>query len=198
MSYDVCLFISDLVCLYFPGGSDGKSICLQCRRPGLDPWVWKIPWRRKWQPTPVFLPGKSHGWRSLVDHSPWGRKNVWGFPGGSDSKETACNAGDPGSIPGSGRFPWRRECYPPQYSCWENSTDRGPWRATVHGVTKNRHDWERNTLTFTFKEICIYYSSFWYFENMFPACINYFIKTCSKTFNDYQLWITWHILKANI
>ena len=96
--------------------------------------------RRQWHPTPVLLPGKSHGWRSLVDHSPWGRKNVWGFPGGSDSKETACNAGDPGSIPGSGRFPWRRECYPPQYSCWENSTDRGPWRATVHGVTKNRHD----------------------------------------------------------
>ena len=55
-------------------GSDGKSICLQCRRPGFDPWVGKIPRRRKWQPTPVFLPGKSHGWQSLVGYCPWGRK----------------------------------------------------------------------------------------------------------------------------
>ena len=41
---------------------------------GFDPWVRKIPWRRKWQPTPVFLPGKSHGWRSLVGYSLWGGK----------------------------------------------------------------------------------------------------------------------------
>ena len=42
--------------------------------PGFDPWVRKILWRRKWQPTPVLLPGKSHGWKSLVGYSPWGRK----------------------------------------------------------------------------------------------------------------------------
>ena len=42
--------------------------------PGLDPWVGKIPWRRKWQPTPVFLPGESHGRRSQVGYSPWGCK----------------------------------------------------------------------------------------------------------------------------
>ena len=59
---------------YFPGGSDGKSICLQCGRPGFHPWVRKIPWRRKQQPTPVLLPGKSHGQRSLVDYSPWGHR----------------------------------------------------------------------------------------------------------------------------
>ena len=47
---------------------------LQCRRPGFDPWVGKIPWRRKWQPTPVFLPGNSHGPRSLVGYRPRGRK----------------------------------------------------------------------------------------------------------------------------
>ena len=41
---------------------------------GFDPWVGKIPWRRKWQPTPVFLPGKPHGQRSLVGYSPWGHK----------------------------------------------------------------------------------------------------------------------------
>ena len=44
------------------------------RRPGFDPWVGKIPWRRKWQPTPVLLPGESHGRRSLVGYSPWGCK----------------------------------------------------------------------------------------------------------------------------
>ena len=49
-------------------------ICLQCRRPGFDPWVRKIPWRRKWQNTPAFLPGKSHGQRNLEDYSPWGCK----------------------------------------------------------------------------------------------------------------------------
>ena len=57
-----------------PGGSDGKSVCVQCRRAGFDPWFGKIPWRRKWQPIPVLLPGKSHGQRSLVGYSPWGRK----------------------------------------------------------------------------------------------------------------------------
>ena len=47
-------------------------------RPGFDPWVGKIPWRRKWQPTPVFLPGKSHGWRILIGYSPWGLKeSTW-------------------------------------------------------------------------------------------------------------------------
>ena len=45
-----------------------------CGRPGFDPWVRKIPWRRKWQSTPVLLPGESHGGRSLVGYSPWGRK----------------------------------------------------------------------------------------------------------------------------
>ena len=50
------------------------KICLQCRSPGFDPWVRKIPWRRAGQPTPVFLPGESHGQRSLVGYSPWGFK----------------------------------------------------------------------------------------------------------------------------
>ena len=56
------------------GGSDGKSAFLQCRRPGFDPWVGKITWRRKWQPTPVFLPGKFLGQRNMVGYSPWGCK----------------------------------------------------------------------------------------------------------------------------
>ena len=52
----------------------GKETACQCRRPGFCPWVGKIPWRREWRPTPVFLPGKSHGQRSLVGYSPWGHK----------------------------------------------------------------------------------------------------------------------------
>ena len=62
--------------LGFPGGSDGKSICLQCRRSGFNPWVGKTPWRRKWQPTSVLLPGKFHGQRSLVGYSPRGCKEL--------------------------------------------------------------------------------------------------------------------------
>ena len=61
----------------FPSGASGKESacqCGRCQRPGLDPWVGKIPWRRKWQPTPVLLPGESHGQRSLAGYSPWGRK----------------------------------------------------------------------------------------------------------------------------
>ena len=57
----------------------GKRICLQCRRcrrSGFDPWVRKIPWRRKWQHTSVFLPAKSHGQRSLVGYSPWGHQEL--------------------------------------------------------------------------------------------------------------------------
>ena len=45
-------------------------------RPEFNPWVGKIPWRRKWQPIPVFLPRESHGWRSLVGYSPRGRKEL--------------------------------------------------------------------------------------------------------------------------
>ena len=48
--------------------------CLQYKRPGFHPWVGKIPWRRAWQPSPVFLPGEYHGQRSLAGYSPWGCK----------------------------------------------------------------------------------------------------------------------------
>ena len=61
-----------------------------------------------------------------------------GFPGGSDGKESACNTGDPGSIPGSGRSLGEENDYPLQYSCLENFMDRRAWWARVHGVTKSR------------------------------------------------------------
>ena len=66
------------------------------------------------------------------------------FPSGSAGKESTCNAGDPGSIPESGRFPGEGNGYPLQYSCLENPMDRGAWQATVHGATES---WTRNTET---------------------------------------------------
>ena len=59
------------------------------------------------------------------------------FPGGSDGKESACNAGHLGSNPESGRSPGEGNGNPLQYSCLENPMDRGAWRATVHGVAKS-------------------------------------------------------------
>ena len=61
-----------------------------------------------------------------------------GFPGGSDSKESACNVGDPGSVPGSGRSSGEENDNLLQYSCLENFVDRRAWRATVYGVAKSR------------------------------------------------------------
>ena len=61
----------------FTCGPSGKEPACQCRRHQrhqFDPWIAKILWRRKWQPTPVFLSGESHGQRSLVGPSPWDRK----------------------------------------------------------------------------------------------------------------------------
>ena len=60
-----------------------------------------------------------------------------GFPGGSEGKASACNAGDPGSIPGSGRSPGEGNGNPLQYPCLENSIDGGAWWATVHEVAKD-------------------------------------------------------------
>ena len=54
----------------------GKEFTCQCRKLQFDASVGEIPWRRKWQPTPVFLPGKFYGQRSLVGYSPWGRKEL--------------------------------------------------------------------------------------------------------------------------
>ena len=61
-----------------------------------------------------------------------------GFPGGSEDKAFAYNAGDPGSIPGLGRSPGEGNGNPLQYSCLKNPMDRGAWQATVHGVTKSQ------------------------------------------------------------
>ena len=135
----------------FPGGSEVKVSAWNAGDPGSIPG--KIPWRRKWHPTPVLLPGESHGGRSLVGYSPWGRKQsdtterlhfiVMGgwwkgggsvFPGGSAVKNPPVNAGDSGSVLGLGRSPGERNGKPLQYSCLGNSMDRGAWWVTVQGV----------------------------------------------------------------
>ena len=87
------------------------KICLPCRRPQFISWGKKIHWRRDRLPTPIFL----------------------GFPRGSAGKESACNAGDLGSIPGLGRYPGEGIGYPLQYSGQENSMD-----CIVHVVAKSR------------------------------------------------------------
>ena len=84
---------------------------LQCRRPWFSSWVRKIPWRRGRLPTSVFL----------------------SFPGGSAGKESACNVGDLGSVPGLGRYPGEGNGYPLCSSGLESSMDY-----TVHGVAKSQ------------------------------------------------------------
>ena len=90
-------------------------ICLQCRRPRFNPWVGKIPCRWKWLPTPVFLPGESHGQRNLEGYSLWRCKEL-------DTTERLNNN-------------------PLQCSCLENSMDRGAWWPAVHGESqRDKHD----------------------------------------------------------
>ena len=63
----------------FPGGTSGEEPpwqCRRCKKCGFNPWVRKIPWRRAWQPSLVFLPGESHERRSLMGYSPWGHKEM--------------------------------------------------------------------------------------------------------------------------
>ena len=67
-------FSLDPSCAGLPWWLSGKESACQCRRCGFDPWVGKIPWRRKWHPAPVSLPGKSHAQRSLAGYRPWCHK----------------------------------------------------------------------------------------------------------------------------
>ena len=95
----------------------------------------------------IALPGKGgHSWllplKTLYPNPGGFDKefcNNWSFLGGSDGKESARGAGDPGSVPGSGRSPGEGNGNPFQDSCLENSMDRGARWATVHGVTRSEH-----------------------------------------------------------
>ena len=80
-------------------------------------------------------------WQSSVDSCGYNNRAIYsilGFLGGSGSKESACNARDLGSIPGSGRSPGEGNSNPLQYSYLENSMDRGAWWTTVHGISRSQ------------------------------------------------------------
>ena len=111
-------------------------------------WVYSLcpdrPWRRARQPIPVFLLVEFHGQRRLADYIVCGVAE-WDPAEGPALTVTcvsplasAYSAGDPGSIPGSGRSPGEGNGNPLQYSCLENPMDGGAWWATVHGVTQSR------------------------------------------------------------
>ena len=93
----------------------------RCR---FNPWARKIPWRRKWQPTPVFLPGKFHGQRNLADYSPW-------CPKESDTTELL-------------HFDFSLSCIgegngnPLQCSCLKNPRDGGAWWTAIYGIAQSR------------------------------------------------------------
>ena len=94
---------------------------------------WRIPWTEKHgRIQSVGSQRVRHNERLTLSLS------FGSIPGGSDSKESACNAGDPGLIPGLRRSPGEGNGYPFQYACLENSMDRGAWRATVYGVEKSQ------------------------------------------------------------
>ena len=101
-----------------------KSYKGKGKRHGFNCWLGKIPWRRKWQPTPVFLPGESHGQKNLVGCSPWGRKE-------SDTTKRL-------------HFHFSLSCIgegngnPLQCSCLENPRDGGAWWAAIYGVAQSR------------------------------------------------------------
>ena len=151
-------------------------ICLQCGRPGFKPWVGKIPWRREGLPTPVFWSGEFHGLHSQsmgsqrVGHdcttfSYIHPSQTWNLVTIDQKRYKAslvvqlvknlpASVGDPGdvgSIPGLGRSPGEGNGNPLQYSCLENSMNRGAWWARVHGVMKNLTQLSVHTHTYNRK-----------------------------------------------
>ena len=88
-----------------------------------------------WVPPPIFcvLTESRHTFQTFKITF----TNILDFPGGSDGEESACNVGEPGLIPGSGRCPGKRNGYPLQYSCLKNSMDRGAWRRNPWGCIKS-------------------------------------------------------------
>ena len=122
-----------------PSGTSGKESACQRRwykRPGIHPWVGKIPWRRKWQPIPAFLPGKSHGQRSLVGYSPWGCKRI-GHDLATTPQFTLCACSEALSEEGAGAtlqeervlFPLWHQPLPPSAQLWQHPGILQPWAA---------------------------------------------------------------------
>ena len=126
------------------------KICLQCRRPGSDPWIGKISWGWEWLPTPVFWPQQFHGQRSLAGYTPWGCKesnpaeqlsfSVFTSQEALVVKNLPEKAGDiedMGLISGLRWPPGEGNGSPLQYFYLENLMDRENWHAIVHSVTQS-------------------------------------------------------------
>ena len=135
------------------GGASGKEPACQGKRPkrhGFHSWVGKIPWRRAWELTPVFLPGESHGQRSLAGYlrskgSLRDRHN-WSdlacmhtyiyIPWWLSGKESTCQCRTLRFDPWVSKIPWIRKVNPLQQSCMGSPTDKGARWATVHGIPR--------------------------------------------------------------
>ena len=102
-------------------------------------WVWvnSGSWWWTGRPSVLWFKGSQRVGHNWVTELNWTECSQKGFPGGSDGKESFYSAGDSSSTCGSGRSPRGGHVSPLQYSCLENSMDRGAWRGTVHGVTKS-------------------------------------------------------------
>ena len=92
--------------------------------------------REAWR---AAIHGVAKSWTRLSDWTELNWKSIWSFLGSSDGKEPACNVGDRGLIPGSGRSPGEANGNSLQYSCLENFMDRGAWQATVHTTNTYTH-----------------------------------------------------------
>ena len=131
----------------FPDGASGKELTCQCRRHkrcGSDPGVRKMPWRRAWQPTPLFLPGESHergAWWATVHGVP--KTQTW-------LKWLSMHTSSFYRLRNSSRKSGEGNGTPLQYSCLENPMDRGAWWAAVHGVAKSQTRLSDFTFTFHF------------------------------------------------
>ena len=150
--------------LGFPGGTSGKELACQSRRPKrcrFIPWVEKIPWKRAWQPTPIFLLGESHGQRKPAGYSPWGgkeldttketvRTHVWNHKWRSGGREMLQFDLSGQYLPTPAHHWGRRQWHPtPVLLPGESHGRRSLW-AIVHGVTKSQTQLSDFTFTFHF------------------------------------------------
>ena len=128
----MCITTELLTKLFKPDGHSRLECSRMKGRINRERGIRRASWGRWLDVGPGWWAGFGYGQRKVE------------FPGGSDSKESTCDARDPGSVPGSGRSPGEGNGYPLQYSYLENSLDRGAWQATVHQVAKSRtwlSDW---------------------------------------------------------